>query len=301
MKKTLLTILSAAALTTSFGQLSGTTVEIVKTHNATDIPEVAGYVTYRVWANTVNENDFISMVYGNTFESPGVTVTEPMAFSLTSGQVFQSNLGNHMPPMCSVFSVSPAAEYDSYFTIGSECSGNPEESIMPVSTVPAGFFNSFESGVSSSANEGGFFTVQSFTNGWSGESKKVLLAQFTTNGAWQFCFSVQGQISGIPGAENTFQSIDICASSAQGVGVQDLPSAATSSVSVFPNPCADKFFAELSAPANITIYDLLGKQVDFRVLQAGRHEFDMVGQQDGVYVVVIKTEDETVTKRLVKH
>jgi len=301
MKKVLLSLFVGFATMAASAQFSSTTVEIVKVHNGQEIPELAGYTTYRVWVNTVHENDFISMVYGNTVASAGVSATQPMAFTSTSGEVFQSELGNHLPPSCSLFSMFPSSEYDSFFTIGSSCSGSASESVMQVSTNPEGYFSMFESGISASANEGGYFTVQSFENGWSGENKRVLVAQFTTNGPWQYCFSVQGQISGIPGSENTFNELNICASSAQGVGVQDVVAGGGSSVLVYPNPCSDKFFTEIGSSGTVTIYDLLGKQLTHRVLQSGRHEFDMTGHQDGVYVVVIKQEGETVTKRLVKH
>lgn len=303
MKKVLLPLFVGIATISASAQFSSTTVEVFKIHDGQENPELAGYTTYRVWLNTVHENDFISMVYGNTVSAPGIPATQPMAFTSSSGDVFQSEMGNHMPPSCALFSIVPSAEYDSFFTIGSVCSGSASESVMQVSTNPAGYFSMFESGTSASANEGGYFTVQSFENGWSGENKRVLVAQFTTTGPWQYCFSIQGQANGIPGTENTFNEIDICASSdqAQGVGIQDAVADGGSSVVVYPNPCSDKFFAEIGSSATVTIYDLLGKQVALRVLQSGRHEFDMTGYQDGVYIVVVKYEGETVTKRLVKH
>jgi hypothetical protein len=303
MKKTVTSFFASALLFTGLNaQIASTSVEIVKVHDGIEMPDLAGYVTYRVFLNTQHENDFVSAIYGNTAVSPGAQATEPMGLKIISGELYRSDYGGYFPVSCAMGDAFPEVKYDSFFTIGSDCIASASEAVMTVQSIPSDFFTSFESGTPIMVQEGGFFTVQSFDNGWSGESKKVLIGQFTTNGAWEYCFSAQGQKLGIPGTEHTFHSLDICVNSSQALFTPEVQSAGGPVFSVYPNPTRDIFFLETSVEAHVSVFDLLGNEISYKFIPgSGRFEFNLNGQADGMYLVVIRTAEESLTKRVVKH
>ena len=107
-------LLFVACLICSLGvqaQLTSISVETFMVHDDTTIPELAGYTTYHVYANTTSNTDFVSAVFGDS--------DNELNFSL-SGSLFNSPLGVDFgdSPNPAVFVGFPELEFDSWLTIG---------------------------------------------------------------------------------------------------------------------------------------------------------------------------------------
>ena len=108
-------LLFVAGLICSLGiqaQLTGISVEIYAEHDGIAIPELDGFTTYHVYANTTNVEDFVSAVYADS-DSPG--------YLSSLGTVFQSepsgyDFGTGPNPL--FFPTFPNSQYDSWFSIG---------------------------------------------------------------------------------------------------------------------------------------------------------------------------------------
>jgi hypothetical protein len=136
--------------------------------------DLTGYVTYRIYIKTQNNDDFVSSVSGDN-EFP--------TRIMTSGSFLQSPfgglLGSDQNP--SLFGFFPAAEYDSYVTIGLTEGAGPGEGV--INTIedtgnPWGF--NFEAGqdlLIDDAIGGGWFIFNGQSNGVAGDDSQVLLAQ----------------------------------------------------------------------------------------------------------------------------
>ena len=160
--------------------------------------DLTGYVTYRIYVKTQNNDDFVSSVSGDN-EFP--------TRIMSSGNFFQSPFGGLLgsdqnPALIAFF---PAAEYDSYVTIGlTEGAGAGEGVINTIEDTgnPWGF--NFETGqdlLIDDAIGGGWFIFNGQTNGVAGDDSQVLLAQVTTNGALSGSLYVQTFINGSPANE----------------------------------------------------------------------------------------------------
>ncbi|MFM7727534.1 MAG: hypothetical protein ACKO7B_12585, partial [Flavobacteriales bacterium] len=84
-----------------------------------------GYVTYRVYAQFVNSDGYLTGIYAQ--ETPADCVQDAidgLYFDFDCG-VFQHELGDAFGfnQLC-LTSIYPTSEYDSYLTIGQTCSGN---------------------------------------------------------------------------------------------------------------------------------------------------------------------------------
>jgi len=215
MKK-LFTILAIGAAFHFQGtaQVVSSEVAIQFVHDGLTIPELDGFVTYRVYINMEHEDDFVSLVYGNT-EGGGAIPDPTVPFGITLHEgtaLFQSSFGGCLPSNCSLGNYFEIENYDSYFTIGVDCINPLDNSqISPLGTEI--LCADFENESTATTDEGGIYTVQDFTNGWAGPDKKILLAQITADGPWSFCFSIQGQIHGYPGFSNTYGLVSECVSS----------------------------------------------------------------------------------------
>ncbi|MDB4493834.1 hypothetical protein N9233_01430, partial [Flavobacteriales bacterium] len=160
--------------------------------------DLSGYVTYRIYIKTQNSDDFVSSVSGDN-EFPTRIIS--------SGDFVQSPfgglLGSDQNP--ALFGFFPAAQYDSYVTIGLTEGAGPGEGV--INTIedagnPWGF--NFEAGqdlLIDDAIGGGWFVFNGQTNGVAGDDNQVLLAQVTTNGALSGSLYVQTFINGSPANE----------------------------------------------------------------------------------------------------
>ena len=160
--------------------------------------DLTGYVTYRIYIKTQNSDDFVSSVSGDN-EFP----TRIMSTGSFLQSPFGGLLGSDQNP--SLFAFFPAAEYDSFVTIGlTEGAGPGEGTINTIEDDenPWGF--NFEDGqdlLIDDAIGGGWFIFNGQSNGIAGEDNQVLLAQVTTDGALSGSLYVQTFINGSPANE----------------------------------------------------------------------------------------------------
>ena len=160
--------------------------------------DLTGYVTYRIYIKTQNSDDFVSSVSGDN-EFP----TRIMSTGSFLQSPFGGLLGSDQNP--SLFAFFPAAEYDSFVTIGlTEGAGPGEGTINTIEDDenPWGF--NFEAGqdlLIDDAIGGGWFIFNGQSNGIAGEDNQVLLAQVTTDGALSGSLYVQTFINGSPANE----------------------------------------------------------------------------------------------------
>ena len=160
--------------------------------------DLTGYVTYRIYIKTQNSDDFVSSVSGDN-EFP----TRIMSTGSFLQSPFGGLLGSDQNP--SLFAFFPAAEYDSFVTIGlTEGAGPGEGTINTIEDEenPWGF--NFEDGqdlLIDDAIGGGWFIFNGQSNGIAGEDNQVLLAQVTTDGALSGSLYVQTFINGSPANE----------------------------------------------------------------------------------------------------
>jgi hypothetical protein len=201
----------------------GATVEIHAIHDGQDIPELEGFITYRVYAQT-DPGHFLSAIFGNSDPGALVGPTGPLSFTLLDGEMFQSPFGGFTPSNCVMADFIASLAYDSWLTIGEDCdSGQGTYFLLSLFSNPSDFplqFEALTSPGSVALTQGGITAVQDFSNGWVGEEGRILLAQFTTSGDWEFCFSLQGQMEGLPNASGefwTWGAIDVCVSSEDAV------------------------------------------------------------------------------------
>ncbi|MEE2919206.1 MAG: hypothetical protein VYA72_03315, partial [Bacteroidota bacterium] len=164
---------------------------------------LAGFTTYRVYLNCVNETDFLSACSGD--------MDNPLILNSSSGNWYNHGLNsgwdaNNVNP--ELFGVFPELEYDSYLTIGRDGPGNvPELNTIWGSINPTSEFRpELGSGITE-PSFGSNFTVDDSTGGlwytlfpdsglaeidinaaFAGEDLKILVMQITTEG------SLSGQI-----------------------------------------------------------------------------------------------------------
>jgi len=199
-----------AGTTAATAQVTSASVEIHFIHDGQTIPELAGYVTYRVYVNTEHADDFVSSLVGLEAGGGPCGVVPALSLQIANGSVYQHGQGGCLPTNCPLAEYLEALNYDSFLTIGTECPVPGISDINPLfdyflgNILSPATCTAFEAGNGFSDPEGALFTVQDFLNGWAGDDNKVLIAQFTTNAPWEFSFGIQGQVNGTPGPANTF-------------------------------------------------------------------------------------------------
>ena len=188
----------------SFGvhaQLTNISVEAAQVHDGVNIPELDGFTTYHVYANTTSSTDFVSSVFGDS--------ENELIFS-SAGTVYHSDpsyeYGNE--PLTALFSVLPELEWDSWLTIGM-MTGSDNGALSNVGMDDA--MDSFDTTGDFYINDpiGGAWFYPGFPCGitpvaecaiqysaFGGEDNKVLLAQITTDGSFTGVFNVQVFVGG---------------------------------------------------------------------------------------------------------
>ena len=197
-------LLFVAGLICSLGvqaQLTSISVETYMIHDGVTNPELDGFTTYHVYANTTSPEDFVSAVFGDSDNAIGFSST---------GTVFQSipsyNYGNE--PNTAIFSALPLLEYDSWMTIG-----------MMLSTDGGSISNvGMDAAMSDFNTTGQFYIDDPIGGSWfypgfpcgvtpvvecannyaafGGADNKVLLAQITSDGDFNGVFNVQIFVGG---------------------------------------------------------------------------------------------------------
>ena len=116
MKKFFTLALAMGTAFLSSAQITSLSVETVVEHDGSvaGLEGLAGYTTYRVYAEMTSSNDFLSAAFGDA--------ANPMMIGC-EGTIFQQgdvgfNYANDVNTL--FFGVYPDAEFDSWFTIGAE-------------------------------------------------------------------------------------------------------------------------------------------------------------------------------------
>ena len=222
-------LLFVAGLICSLGvqaQLTGISVETYMVHEGISIPELAGFTTYHVYANTTNSEDFVSAVFGDSENA--------IIFS-SAGTVFQSapsyEYGDDPNP--ALFSVIPTLEYDSWMSIGM-MSSDDEGSISNIGMSDA--MDEFTSTGNFYIDDpiGGSWFFPGFPCGttpivdcanqyaaFGGADNKVLLAQITTDDSFTGVFNVQIFVNGVQGDSNNYNGFGFSSDTSDVFGCTD--------------------------------------------------------------------------------
>jgi len=72
-------------------------------------------------------------------------------------------------------------------------------------------------------------------------------------------------------------------------------------VSIYPNPTKDVLYVASPAGAKISLLDASGKTIAVQTSGTAEVQFDMSALAQGVYMLLIQTEDEFLTERIVKN
>ena len=180
-------------------QTTGISIETVMVHDGSVDASLDGYTTYRVYAELSSDLDFVSAVFGDA--------SDPLMLGCT-GMIYQSggvNFNYATEVNTLFFATFPAAQYDSWLTIGVEDSNggvnvqNTADTMAPALTlfntgsgfviddpIGASWFNVFPCGSApdlAACADG----VASFA----GADNQVLLAQITATGDVYGLFNLQ--------------------------------------------------------------------------------------------------------------
>ncbi|MFT5844172.1 MAG: hypothetical protein ACI8QW_000027 [Saprospiraceae bacterium] len=142
-----------------------------------------GYITYRLYANLTNADDFVINVSGN--------IGDPLSIQLTDQdeQFFQHPGGAAVGPMnAAIIGFVPLVAYDSYLTIGYHVDTDNPTYTAPTAIGGAGnpWLTNFEAGdgiYSDDFTGLAYFVLPGSENGIAGDDLRVSLGQFTVNNA----------------------------------------------------------------------------------------------------------------------
>ncbi|MCH2197826.1 MAG: gliding motility-associated C-terminal domain-containing protein [Flavobacteriales bacterium] len=193
MKRILTVLLLLCSGVTAFSQATGNfTIEVDQVHygmvGATDLN---GYITYSVYAEFTDEDDFLSALYG-LLQADDQPDDEDI-FMYGDGDFFNEELfGGYIVGVISdgVCAGFPEACYDTYWTIGESFTSDPGETNI-ATTVPAFLATSDPS--AELIDDGVIFTLNGQPNGFPGPDLRNKIAQVTTNGTeftLDFCIQV---------------------------------------------------------------------------------------------------------------
>ncbi|MBX7051952.1 MAG: T9SS type A sorting domain-containing protein [Flavobacteriales bacterium] len=166
---------------TSWGQVTGISIEPIVVHTGTtaDGVDLNGYTTYRVYAECATESTVIKSVWGNS-ESPLVITT--------TGNFYNQLFGNHLATGMTqgMLDNFASCHFDSWITLDLELSQGPLTQIYFLD----GFYNSDPQITSLDSQSGtSFICNSSIGEIWSsnvtvvaGSDLKILVAQLTTDG-----------------------------------------------------------------------------------------------------------------------
>ena len=233
--KTLLSLLSLCfVFYSSNAQLTQVFVEEIA-HNSPNIPELDGYTSYRVFAQTNSPLDFVTEVTGEASECPASVCSTGDWFNDFD---FGGNLGQ--TTSLALWDIFETTRFDTYYTIGYSSAstlGIPEAEDLNLTdangylghedtnaTTTCGSVGAWQSIFAaapsgeciidiSDAIGGAWFALNGDPNGYgTGVNNSVLLGQFTTNGT----FSHDLNISVIP-FEQPLETYRNCTSSIPGL------------------------------------------------------------------------------------
>jgi hypothetical protein len=154
--------------------------------------DLTGYTTYRVYANTATPGDFVSAVIGDE-EFPLEVATTTHFFQQPMG----SNVASGVNPL--YIGLVPDLAFDSWLTVGLTGAPNTAAGEGAINLLPGSWLNAFAAGGNIEVNDavgGGWYIFNGNSNGVAGADRKVLLGQFTTNGALSGSMYVQFFLNG---------------------------------------------------------------------------------------------------------
>ncbi|MGB0510690.1 MAG: hypothetical protein ACPGGB_07185, partial [Flavobacteriales bacterium] len=162
--------------------------------------DLTGYSTTRIYATTVNDDDFVSSVSGDAVNPTYINSTAPF---------YHSPLGAGVPNgiQSLLFPVYPDLAYDSWVTIGLEGSPNAlagEANVSTVQSTANPWFTNFDPGGGLPGGNlaiddvigGAWYALNGDANGVAGDDLKVLIGQFTTTGELDGQLYIQFFING---------------------------------------------------------------------------------------------------------
>ena len=180
-------------------QITGISIESIEVHDGSVDASLDGYTTYRVYADLSSELDFVSAVFGDA--------ADPLMLGCT-GMIYQSggvnfNYATEVNPL--FFATFPAAEFDSWFTIGVE-DANGGVNVQNTADTMAPALTAFNTGSGFVINDpigaswfnvfpcGGAPDLAACADGvasFGGSDNRVLLAQITATGDVYGLFNLQ--------------------------------------------------------------------------------------------------------------
>jgi len=178
-------LVAALPFQNSNAQFTGLSYEIIAVHDGVAIPAIpAGMVTYRIYAEFQDPTDFLSAVFG----------LPPNLLAATTTTSFYHNPAGALTGdavNCAIFAFIPAAEYDTWVTIGRACTTDPGGAVLTAIADPLNAIANFNLGQNLTIIDGAWFTTNGNVNGVAGADLKILLGQFTTDGVLELCVNLQ--------------------------------------------------------------------------------------------------------------
>ncbi|MCH2198057.1 MAG: T9SS type A sorting domain-containing protein [Flavobacteriales bacterium] len=196
MKKTLLFLLGVIFAFSTQAQVTGISVEVVTEHDGmVGTADLTGFTTYRVYANTVNEGDFVSALFG--------LAGTPLEINTTTS-FFQSEFGTQTGSTINgdVFEFFPDLEFDSWVTIGRAQASDPGADVTATQDASEPWVDNFAAGnniIIDGVIGGAWFTLfgapEIAPNGYA-TGNQVLIGQFTTDGVLSGFVNAQVFVNG---------------------------------------------------------------------------------------------------------
>lgn len=196
MKRIILSILGVFTSLLAFAQPTGVTTDIYQVHyGEVGGIDLTGYVTYQVYLEMTNEDDFLSAVYAflladeNPDESDIEIITDCDCYNNDDFGVFSGGVNQGLIP------TFPDIEYDTYWTIGKQFDGDPGDVTFVVAT-PVGFVQ--DDPCAGLIDDGAMFTTFGQPNGFAGPDSRIMILNITTCSD-EFCldFCAQTFVDGV--------------------------------------------------------------------------------------------------------
>ena len=138
--------------------------------------------TWRIYAEMTNAGDQLFVVFGDSIHTIEITGTKPF-YQANGGSALAKDINRKEA------SENPMLQFDSWITIGSEDNYDNNTSTLNLN------LESFEKtgGKIDSGKEGAWFCIPTNKQAYSGENKRILLMQLTTEGQISGKLSLMGK------------------------------------------------------------------------------------------------------------
>ncbi len=206
MKKTILSVIGILTCLVALAQPTGLSVEYYQVHygevNGVDLD---GYVTYHVFLEMTNEDDFLSAIYAflGVDENPDSEdieiLTDCACYNNDDFGVFSGGINSALIP------TFPELDFDTFWTIGKQYISEPGEVSFVVANP-----NPFDDSDPCEAwiDDGALFSTFGQPNAFAGPDERLLILQITTCSE-EFCvdFCTQTFVDGVQ-ADQDFTCFD---------------------------------------------------------------------------------------------